>query len=310
VLTGCQRVAGAGGSTAADTATGEAAAQQAQPDDLTPREQRDWRAYLVRFPSPCPQAEHSIAECLAQDRSCAACRPAAEFVAASIRAGHAADQVEARYMARFDPARVRLVPLEGAPSMGPADAVVTIVEFADFECPFCAAAVPLIDKIAQAYAPHVRVAFRNFPIKHHEHAGLAARAAMAAHAQGKFWQMHHELFGNRTALERPDIERYARSVNLDLTRFVRDLDSPEVAQAVRSDYQTGSQVGVSGTPTFFINGREFSVSLFDFGGEDLLSWIELEIRLATGKRFGAAGAEAFQQAAPIARGAVGHSYQR
>jgi protein-disulfide isomerase len=310
VLTGCQSVAGARASTAPDTPAGEAAVQQAQPDDLTPREQRDWRAYLVRFPSPCPQAGHSIAECLADDRSCAACRPAAEFVTASIRAGHPAEQVEARYMARFDPARVRLVPLEGAPSMGPADAVVTVVEFADFECPFCAAAVPLIDKLVRAYAPHVRVAFRNYPIKYHEHADLAARAAMAAHAQGKFWQMHHELFGNRTALERADIERYARSANLDLTRFMRDLDSPEVAQAVRNDYQTGSQLGVSGTPTFFINGREFNISLFDFGGEDLLSWIELEIRLATGKPFGAEGAEVLQQAAPISRAAVRHSYQR
>ncbi|MFW5740604.1 MAG: DsbA family protein [Myxococcota bacterium] len=255
-----------------------------RPTDLTASELRSYDAYLLRFPSPCG-GDDTIATCLESGDRCKRCGPAAEFVARSIRSGFTAPEVEARYLVRFDPSRVRTIDVKGAPVMGPENATVTIVEFADFECPFCAASVPFIDSLVESYAPHVRVAFRHFPIQYHPHAELAARAAAAAQKQGKFWELHHLMFANRDRLEREEIETYARSLNLDMKRFLRDWDAESTAAFVKSDYEQGEQLDVRGTPTFFINGREFNLKLFDFGGEDLLAWIELEIELATGKPY-------------------------
>jgi len=179
---------------------------------------------------------------------------------------------------------VQTIDIAGAPSKGPADAPITIVEFADFECPFCASVVPVVDGLVDAYAPYVRVVFKDFPIQYHPHAQFAARSAAAAHMQGKFWQLHHLMFANRTQLAQEDIDRYARSLNLDMARFQRDRDSDAVAKHVKASYDEGVRLNVHGTPSFFINGRAFDFDQFDFGGEDLLSWIELEIELVTGKK--------------------------
>lgn len=93
------------------------------------------------------------------------------------------------------------------------------------------------------------------------------------------------MFANREQLDPPDIERYARSLNLDMQRFVSDWESAATTQRVDADYQEGIRLNVRGTPSFFINGRSFDIELFDFGGEDLLAWIELEIELTTGKPY-------------------------
>ncbi len=255
-----------------------------RPADLTGGELRTYDAYLERFPSPCG-SEQSLAVCLEKPGLCSSCAPAARFVARSIRAGYVAQEVEARYLGRFDPSFVQVVDIQGAPSFGPANAAVTIVEFADFQCPFCAVSVPVLDALVESYAPHVRVVFRDFPIKYHPHAHSTAQAGVAAHNQGKFWELHHLMFANREQLDRPDVERYARSLNLDMRRFLEDWDSEETAARVKASYDQGVRLQVRGTPAFFINGRSFDLDLFDFGGEDLLSWIELEIELATGKPY-------------------------
>ena len=254
-----------------------------RPTDLTASELRSYDGYLQRFPSPC--GDGTIAICLDSARACRACPAAAKFVAKSVRSGFVSAEVEERYLARFDPTRVRAIDIKGSPVMGSADASVTIVEFADFQCPYCAATVPLIDDIVKSYAPHVRVVFKDFPIKYHTFAHSTAQAGVAAQNQGKFWELHHMMFGNRERLDRPDIEGYARSLNLDMKRFVKDWDAKETAARVNADYQQGESLNVRGTPAFFINGREFDFELFDFGGEDLLSWIELEIELTTGKPY-------------------------
>ena len=265
--------------------------QSLRPADLTPREARDWEAYLNRFPSPCADPAVTLAQCIEQPAGCRACPAAARFVADSIRAGHVTAQVEARYTARFDPAQVHVIDIVNAPSKGPKDAPVTIVEFADFECPFCASVVPVVDGLVETYKPNVRVVFKDFPIQYHEHAQLASRAAAAAHNQGKFWELHHLMFANRTQLAAEDIDRYARSINLDMPRFLRDRESEPIAKRVKASYDEGGRLNVHGTPSFFINGRQFDFDQFDFGGEDLLDWIELEIELVTGKRPARAGSQ-------------------
>ena len=113
--------------------------------------------------------------------------------------------------------RVR-VPLEG-PMKGPADAKVTIVEFSDFQCPFCSRVVPTVDKIMKDYPKQVRLFFRHNPLPFHNNAPLAAEAAVAAEAQGKFWEMHDKMFANQQALDRAGLEKDAQEIGLDMNKF-------------------------------------------------------------------------------------------
>jgi protein-disulfide isomerase len=143
-----------------------------------------------------------------------------------------------------------------SPMRGSKTAKVTIVEWSDFQCPFCSRGMATVKKIEEAYGKNVRVVFRHQPLPMHGNAKLAAEASMAAHEQGKFWEYHDKLFANQTALERPSLERYAGEVSLDMTRFKAALDSGRFRSKVESDAQAGLAVGASGTPAFFINGRE------------------------------------------------------
>jgi len=146
------------------------------------------------------------------------------------------------------------------PSWGAANAPITIVEFSDFQCPFCSRVLPTVKQIKETYPKQVRIVWRNYPLPFHEQAPLAAEAAMAAHGQGKFWEMHDKLFANQGDLSRPSLERYATELGLDVGRFRADLDSGRYKQAVTADFQYGNSLpgGGMGTPTFFINGRKLA----------------------------------------------------
>jgi len=145
-----------------------------------------------------------------------------------------------------------------APTFGPADAKVTIVEFSDFECPYCSRAATATQEIKKKYGDKVRIVFRQFPLSFHQNAELAAQASLAANAQGKFWQFHDKLFENQKALTRKDLEGYAKAVGLDLAKFNKALDSKEFADEVQRDLKLGGEVNVDGTPTMFINGQRVS----------------------------------------------------
>jgi protein-disulfide isomerase len=149
--------------------------------------------------------------------------------------------------------RVR-VPIEG-PIRGPANAKVTIVEFSDFQCPFCGRVIPTLQQIEKNYAKDVRIVFMHNPLPFHEHAELAAEAAVAAEAQGKFWEMHDKLFANQQALTRPDLEKYAQEIGLDMGKFKAALDSHSGKKKIDADLAVARQVGVQGTPNFFVDGR-------------------------------------------------------
>jgi protein-disulfide isomerase len=143
-----------------------------------------------------------------------------------------------------------------APALGPKNAKVTIVEWSDFQCPFCSRAAPIVHQIAQQYPNDVRIIFRNQPLTSiHANAQLAAEAALAAHAQGKFWPMHDKLFANQGALDRASIERYAQEIGLNMDKFRKALDTGAMKARVAQDSQDGRAVGAGGTPTFFFNGR-------------------------------------------------------
>jgi protein-disulfide isomerase len=157
-----------------------------------------------------------------------------------------------------DPTAVYRVPIDGAPARGPADALVTIVAFSDFQCPFCSRVTPTLERILTEYGDDVRLVFRNNPLPFHVHAQPAAEAALEAYAQrgdDAFWQMHDLLFANQTTLEREDLERFAGEVHLDMQRFRRALDQHTHAGAITADQDLARQLGATGTPSFFINGR-------------------------------------------------------
>ncbi|HVZ72536.1 MAG TPA: thioredoxin domain-containing protein [Polyangia bacterium] len=143
-----------------------------------------------------------------------------------------------------------------APVLGPASAKVTIVAFSDFQCPFCSRAVPTLHQIEDDYKGKIRVAFKNNPLPFHDKAHLAAEAALAANEQGKFWEMHDKLFANQQALDRPALEKYAEDLGLNMAKFRAALDSGKFKDRVDRETKEGGSFGVSGTPTFFINGKK------------------------------------------------------
>jgi protein-disulfide isomerase len=144
---------------------------------------------------------------------------------------------------------------KGAPSFGPDNAKVTIVEFSDFQCPYCARAAEVVHKIKERYADKVRFVFRQFPLPMHPDAHLAAEAALAAQRQGKFWEFHDLLFANQQALSRQSLEGYARQLQLNLGDLKHALDGQTEKAAVDADVSLGEGVQVNGTPTVFINGK-------------------------------------------------------
>jgi protein-disulfide isomerase len=159
---------------------------------------------------------------------------------------------------------------------GPADAPVTLLEYGDYECPYCWAAHPIVKALHRHLGDSLRFAFRHFPLATiHEYAEGAAEAAEAAGAQGKFWQMHDTLFDNQPALDFESLVGYAEQLGLDVQRFAAELENQVYAPRVREDFISGIRSGVNGTPTFFINGLRHEGS-FDF--ETMLEAIQARMQ--------------------------------
>jgi protein-disulfide isomerase len=138
---------------------------------------------------------------------------------------------------------------------GPASAPVTLVEYGDFQCPYCGQAYPIVKEVQRRIGERLRFVFRNFPLTQaHPHAEHAAEAAEAAAGQGSFWQMHDHLFEHQRALDDGHLIGYAVALGLDTGRFERDMTEHAYAGRVREDFMSGVRSGVNGTPTFYING--------------------------------------------------------
>ena len=138
---------------------------------------------------------------------------------------------------------------------GSIDAAVALVEYGDYECPYCGQAYPIVKAIQEQLGDRLCFAFRNFPLANsHPHAEHAAEAAEAAGAQGKFWEMHDMLYENQEALDDENLAQYAEALGLDARRLISDILSGARMARVREDFQSGARGGVNGTPSFFING--------------------------------------------------------
>jgi len=177
----------------------------------------------------------------------AAAAPAARAAAAPQRAQ------------RPDPSKQYEVNTAGSPSKGgPESAKVTVVEFSDFQCPFCSRVTPTLNEIEKAYGDQVRIVFKHLPLRMHTKAPAAHAAAEAAHRQGKFWEMHDKIFANQRELTEAKFAEYAAELELDVEKFKQDAASAEVKKKVDSDAREAASLGVTGTPGFFINGRFLS----------------------------------------------------
>jgi protein-disulfide isomerase len=141
------------------------------------------------------------------------------------------------------------------PTSGEAKALVTMVEFSDYQCPFCGRQEPTVKRLLDEYKGKVKLVYREFPLPSHDHAQKASEAALCAEDQGKYWEMHEKLFANQTALEVPRLKSYAKDLSLDTAKFDKCLDGSEKAAAVQSSVSAGKEAGVNGTPAMFINGR-------------------------------------------------------
>ena len=152
-------------------------------------------------------------------------------------------------------------------SLGPETAAVTIIEFSDFQCPYCGRVVPTLREIAARYPEDVRVVFRHLPLSFHAQARGAAYASICAGQQDRFWEYHDLLFANQRALEREQLSGYAKTLELDTERFEACMDDPETEALVATDLEAAERLGASGTPAFFINGIFLSgaqpVEVFD-----------------------------------------------
>jgi protein-disulfide isomerase len=204
------------------------------------------------------------AECIQKDPNCSYSKSLAAIAVKGVKEGKTPLEISKLMDASPKAHRPKLledpvtIPVDGSPILGPKDARITLVEFSDFECPYCSLAVVEVHSLMAAYPKDVKLIYKQFPLSMHAHAPLAAAASLAANEQGKFWPMHDILFKNFRKLSRENILVWAKDLGLDMDRFKADLDSKKYESVIQKDVADGEAVGVYGTPAFFINGKRYN----------------------------------------------------
>ncbi len=224
----------------------------------------------------------SIAKCRVDDPKCGVSRSLLNLVIKDLKAGKSEKLIIANLKEHAsapppvldEPVTLNIM---GDPIIGPGTAKVTIVEFSDFQCPFCAAAVEQARMVLQRYPNDVRLVFKQFPLDNHSQAFLAAEAALAAHAQGKFWPMHDKLYANYRKISPENILIWAKELGLDMKRFTQEVDSGKYKQSIENEVKQGEDAGVQGTPTFFFNGRRYSGA---FQADAIAQMLQTEFKVA------------------------------
>ena len=231
--------------------------------DLTPVQKRAVLK-LVREQDCSCQCGMKTAECIMKDPNCSYSRNLARIAIQGVKDGKTL--VEISKLMDASPKAHRPKTLEdpvnidvaGAPVKGPENARITVVEFSDFECPFCSAAVKQVDSIMAAYPKDVKLIYKQFPLTTHPHAQMAAMASLAAKEQGKFWEMYDILFKNFRHLSSDNILLYANQLGLDMNKFKTTMASNKYQAVIDKDLKDGETAGVYGTPSFYINGKQYN----------------------------------------------------
>ncbi len=270
-------------------------------NSLIVAEKRVFSKVVKESMSPCGDPV-TLEVCVKEARSCKKCLPAAKTVARMVSKGEGEKEIREWLENRFDDKAVKQIDIGTSPSLGPADAAITIIEWADFECPHCGMAAPIIHKTIDEpeFKPKTRFVFKNYPLPMHERAEPAARASVAAQVQGKFWEMHDQLFTHQEALTNGDIEGFAKKLGLDIEKFKTDWNSNDTKDKVAKDKEAGSKAGITGTPSIFINGRKFTQYGHGDFAEQMKEWMRLELSMgANGGGSAPAPAPAPSGSAPV-----------
>jgi protein-disulfide isomerase len=170
--------------------------------------------------------------------------------------------------------KVYNLPIGSSPVKGKKDAPVTIVEFSDFQCPYCARLQATLKQVLQAYPDEVKLVYKDFPLSFHKQARNAAKAARAAGEQGKYWEMHDLIFENYSSLSEEKFNEFAIKLNLDVNKFMKDFNSNKYDALIQQDINLGRSVGVTGTPTLFINGKRMRSRSFEAFKATIESYIK------------------------------------
>ncbi len=245
------------------------------------RDQAVFWQLVSQLYAPCSSEAVSIRQCLEEARPCAACLPAARLLGDKIKGGADAEQARDLYAARFG-SNLKQVDAAESPSRGPADAPVTIMVWSDFECPHCKHALPIVERVFEKHSPRVRLVHKFYPLRQHTHAAAAARAAIAAQNQGRYWEMERTLFDHQEEQSESDLDHYAEELKLDMKRFHEDMAAERTGKILERDHDDAEKAGLTGTPFILINGREFDTAHFH-PDPDLDDWVALELELV-GKR--------------------------
>jgi protein-disulfide isomerase len=245
---------------------------------FTPREANELVDLLGALDAPCPSTAVSLGTCLSEHRACDDCAVAARFVSMGVHAGWPTPYVRMAYAGRFDPKRTPIdLPADGSPAKGPATAPVVITEFGSYLCPHCAAEAPKLEALLKAHPKDLRLVFKPAWSPSNPVSERVTRAAMAAGAQGKFWEMHAALFANQPKFDDSDIEGYAKSVGVDPTKLKADMQSAATTERLAKDLAAAKTAHVDSLPSLWVNGRPLHAF------EDLDARIEFEIDAAKSK---------------------------
>jgi protein-disulfide isomerase len=238
-------------------------------------EQSTFYTMLNTEPSACNKP-HSLASSLQIDPECRNSQVVAQFVADRLASGATPSDIKLDIDLVVEAITPREIPVEGRPVYGNDRALVTVVVFADFECPHCKMEAPVLRKAIQQYRGQAKLVYLHFPLEMHPRAQVAAVAAEAAFRQGKFWEMHDLIFDHQSQLEDEDLERYARQIQgLDVARWRADFASESAKLAVSKDRAIGEALQIMGTPAVYVDGRLVTPLLW---GGNLGAWIDDALR--------------------------------
>jgi protein-disulfide isomerase len=242
---------------------------------LSPEERQKFVQIAEAELCPCPESTTSLHVCLQKmETRCGVAEQAAVTIAYGIKEKVSATDIQDRVAKMVDSyKKIHEFELKDTPFKGNADSNIVFVEFADFECPHCRMASMEFKKLAEKQGDTFKLYYKQFPLNSHPNAEVAARAALAAHKQGKFWPMHDLIFENQSALSPDKFEKFAQQIGLNIAKFKADMESPEIKAQVARDRAEGEKAEISGTPAIFLNGRKY---IGDGSVEGLAKAIEAE----------------------------------
>ncbi len=221
-------------------------------------------------PSACDKP-HSMARSLTDDTDCRDSLLASQFVSDALASGAPASAIKHDLPLVVEALTPKDINVQGRPVYGSERAPVTVVVFADFQCPHCRAEAPMLRKAIDTYRGRAKLVYKHYPLPGHVRAKAAAIATEAAHEQGKFWEMHDLVFENQENLSDAQLYAFADSIGLDAAQFKASFDAKKGKAVVERDKADGEALEITGTPAVFVNGREVIPALF---GGNVTAWID------------------------------------